>query len=92
MARIRIGVIGTGFGVRVQIPGFLESGELEVVAVVSRSERRAREVAARFAIPHALTDHRALLDLPQLDAVSVVTSPDTHPALVADALAAGKHV
>jgi len=91
-AKIRIGVVGTGFGVRVQIPGFLESGEFEVVGVVSRSEQRASEVAARFAIPHALTDPSALLALPQLEAVSVVTSPDTHPALVGDALAAGKHV
>jgi predicted dehydrogenase len=92
VARIRIGVIGTGFGVRVQIPGFLESGEFEVVGVVSHSERRAREVAAEFSIPHAFSDHRELLALRDLDAVSVATTPDAHAPLVHEALAAGKHV
>ena len=92
MARIRIGVIGTGFGVRVHIPGFQESGEFDVVGVVSHAEQRGREVAERFAIPHVFTDHRALLALPGLEAVSVASTPDRHPEHVIDALAAGKHV
>jgi len=92
VARIRIAVIGTGFGTRVQIPGFQESGEFEVVAVGSHAERRACEVAERFAIPHAFWDHRALLALPGLDVVSVVTTPEFHEPLVLETLAAGKHV
>jgi predicted dehydrogenase len=92
VARIRIAVIGTGFGTRVQIPGFQESGEFDVVAVGSHSEQRAREVAERFAIPHAFSDHHVLLQLPDLDAVSVATTPDLHEPLVRAALAAGKHV
>lgn len=92
MARIKIGVIGTGFGSRVHVPGLQASGEFEVVGVVSHSERRAREVAERFAIPHALTDPAALLALPGLEAVTVATTPERHLALTRDALAAGKHV
>ena len=64
MARIRIAVIGTGFGVRVQIPGFQESDEFDVVAVGSHSAERARAVADRCGIPHAFSDHRELLALP----------------------------
>jgi len=92
VSRIRIGVIGTGFGARVHIPGFQESGAFEVIGVVSHSQRRADEVARQYAIPHALTDHHALLALPGLDAVSVVVSPDRHLPLVLDVLAAGKHL
>ncbi|HYC24162.1 MAG TPA: Gfo/Idh/MocA family oxidoreductase [Candidatus Bathyarchaeia archaeon] len=91
-SKIPIGIIGTGFAVRVQIPGFLESGDFDVVAVVSGKEKRAREVAERFGIRHALTDYRAMLALPDVEAVSVVSSPDLHLPMVLDALAAGKHV
>lgn len=92
MAKIRVGVIGTGFAVRVQIPGFLESGEFEVVAVVSGKEKRAHEVAQRFGIRHALIDYRELLALSEVEAVSVVSTPDQHTAMTLDSLAAGKHV
>lgn len=92
VARLRIGVIGTGFGVRVHVPGFRESGDFEVVGIVSHGERRAREVAEREGIAHAFTDHRALLALPGLDAVSVASTPDRHAEHLIDALAAGKHV
>jgi predicted dehydrogenase len=45
----------------------------------------------RFAIPHVFTDHRTLLALPGLDAVSVASTPDRHRARRRP-LAAGKHV
>jgi predicted dehydrogenase len=92
MSRIRIGVIGTGFGARVHVPGLQETGEFEVIGIVSHAEQRGREVAERFAIAHAFTDHRDLLALPGLDAVTVTSTPDHHPEHVVDALAAGKHV
>jgi predicted dehydrogenase len=89
--RIRIGVAGVGFGAMVHIPAFQSEG-LEVVAVSARRLARAEEAAQRFAIPHAFDDFAAMLALPGLDAVSIVTPPATHRQLVTQALAAGKHV
>jgi predicted dehydrogenase len=62
------------------------------VAVASARAERARAVAAEFGIAHALTDYEALLRLPDLDAVSIVTPPHLHAPMALAALAAGKHV
>lgn len=89
--RVRIGVIGVGFGATVHLPAFQSEG-VEVVAVCSQRAERAAKAAQDFHIPHAFTDHREMLKLPGLDAVSIVTPPATHCQIALDALAAGKHV
>ena len=88
---LRIGVIGVGFGSRVQIPAFLQEG-LEVAAVCARRRERAERVAREFDIPHAYADYREMLRLPGLDAVSIVTPRYLHHPMAMAALAAGKHV
>ncbi len=88
---IRIGVIGVGFGAKVQAPAFEAEG-FEVVAVCSRRAERAREAAASLGIPHSYTDYRRMLEQPDLDAVSIVTPPNLHHDMAVAALDAGKHV
>ena len=90
-APLRIGVIGVGFGTQVQIPAFQSEG-VEVVAVCARREERAREAANRFGIPLALTDYRRLLEMDDLDVVSVVAPHSLHREMAEAALVAGKHV
>lgn len=90
--RLRVGVVGTGFGTAVQIPGFQAYPRTEVVAVVSAHEARARAAAARFGVAHAYTDYDAFLEQPDLDAVSITSPPHTHHAMTLAALRAGKHV
>ncbi len=87
----RIGIIGVGWGARVQIPAFRATG-WEVVAIVGRTEEKVQRIAARYGIPHAFTDYRMLLDLPQVDLVSIVTPPAWHKEMSVAALQAGKHV
>jgi predicted dehydrogenase len=88
---LRIGVVGVGFGALVQIPGFLSEG-VEVVAVCSRREERARAAAEKFGIPHVFTDYNQMLESPDLDAVSIVTPLPLHKPFSIAALEAGKHV
>ena len=88
---LRIGVIGVGFGSRIQPPGFLSEG-LEVVAVCASRQERAESVAREFGIPHAYADYREMLRLPGLDAVSIVTPRHLHHPMAMAGLAAGKHV
>ena len=89
---IGVGIVGTGFGVRVQLPLWQHTPGARVTAVCSHNEGRARQVADRFGLAHAVTDYRALAELPDVDLVSVVTSPELHyPASMA-AIEAGKHV
>jgi predicted dehydrogenase len=75
---IRVGVIGTGFGALTHIPGFQRSQDVEVVAVASGREQRARQVAAKFGLQASYGDYRQMLAEQQLDLVSIVTPPGLH--------------
>lgn len=87
---VKVGVIGTGWTDRVQIPAF-QAGGLEVLAVASRDLDRARVVAGRHGVEHAVGDWRELLDMP-IDIISVTSPPRLHVEQASAALQAGKHV
>ena len=90
--RIRVGVIGTGFGSLVQIPGFQRSPGVEVVAVASGREARARQMAEKFGLSAAYGDYRQMLAEQSLDLVSIVTPPYLHHAMALAAVERGCHV
>jgi predicted dehydrogenase len=89
--RLRIGVVGVGFGATVHIPAFQSEG-LDVVAVCARRPERAQACAAQFGIPNAFTDYHAMLRMPGLDAVSIASPVGLHYEQTIKALDAGKHV
>jgi predicted dehydrogenase len=90
--RIRVAVIGTGFGARIQVPAFAASGRFEVVALVGRRAEHVQPLAERLGVARALTSVDAALAIPGLAAVSVATPPDTHAEYAIAAARAGKHV
>jgi predicted dehydrogenase len=86
----RIGIIGTGWGARVQVPTFREAG-LSVVAIAGHNHNRTQAVAGELGV-QAHDDWRAVVTSPEVDLVSIVTPPSEHRAMALAALAAGKHV
>ena len=92
MRRLRIAVVGTGFGARIHVPGLRASGRFDVVALVGRNEARTREVAARHGVPVACGSLEDTLAATDVDAVTIATPPATHAALTIAAARAGKHV
>jgi predicted dehydrogenase len=91
--KLRIGLVGTGFGTRVHLPGYAAMpDEVAVVAVCSAKRSRAEETASRFGIPHATDDYRELVTSPEVDLVDICTPPDSHHEIALAAIAAGKHV
>lgn len=89
---IRIAVVGTGFGARIQVPGFRASGRFEVAALVGRSPERLARAAARLGDLRTCASIEEALALPGLDAVSIATPPATHAAYATLAARGGKHV
>ncbi len=89
---VGVGIIGTGFGVRVQIPVWAQTPGAKVTAICSSDRSRAEQVAQRFGIPHAVTSPRELAALPAVDLVSVATPPHLHFEGALAAIEAGKHV
>jgi predicted dehydrogenase len=64
---------------------------VEVVAAFSPSARRRADFAARFPFPTVDSIER-VLDDSSIDAVAILTPPNTHLDLVRRAAAAGKHI
>jgi predicted dehydrogenase len=89
---LRIGVIGTGFARRVQLPALRLVPGTVVTAVASGSVERARAVAAEFGVPHAFGSGDALARSPDVDLVVVSSTPDGHAGPAIAGLEAGKHV
>lgn len=84
----RIGIIGTGWGARVQAPTFREAG-LDVIAIAGHNRERTRVVADDLGL-RAFDDWRDLLA--EVDLISIVTPPSEHREMALAALEAGKHV
>jgi predicted dehydrogenase len=88
--RIRIAVVGTGFGARIHVPGLRASGRFEVTAVVGRDPARTEAAAQRAGVPRAVTTLDEALD--GCDAVAIATPPATHAPLAIAAARARRHV
>lgn len=90
--KIGIGIIGTGFARKVQIPAFLACGGANVVSVASGRLSNAEDTAREFNIGHFTGDWRETVERADVDLVCVTTPPDTHFEMTMRALELGKHV
>lgn len=89
---VRVGVIGTGFGRRVQLPGLGLVPGVAVTAIASGRRAHAEAVAAEHGIPQVFDDGAALARSAAVDLVIVSSTPGTHARFAIAALEAGKHV
>ena len=73
-------------------PAFGEIEGSQIVAVMSRSEVRARTYAIKHGIPKWFTDAQQLIDDPDVNAVYIATPPSSHATFAIMAMKAGKPV
>lgn len=90
--RIRFGVMGTGRIVARWMHDVAAMEEIEVVAIASRDEARAKEAARRYGIARACGSYEALLEDDLCDAVYIATPHAMHRDCAMLAMKAGKHV
>jgi predicted dehydrogenase len=86
----RVGIVGSGFGVRSHLPALIAHPRFEVVALASPTN--AARVAAERKIPHAFSSCAEMVAGIKLDAVVIAAPPFTHRDDVLAALDAGVHV
>jgi len=91
-AAIGVGVVGTGFGQKVHIPGLQAHHRTQVVAVYHRDLAQAQAVAAAHNIPVACDSVDALVQHPEVAAVAVSTPPFLHYPMAQTVLKGGKHL
>ncbi len=93
MQPVRWGIISTAKIGRVKvIPGMMKSPLCDVIAVASRDEASAREMADELGIPKAYGSYEALLADPEIEAVYNPLPNHLHVPMTLAAAAAGKHV
>ena len=82
----RIGIIGLGKIAHDQhVPSIKANPDFELIATSSQ-----RGIGLE-GVPHAFSDYRDMLKMPDLDAVAICTPPQVRHAIARDALMAGKH-
>lgn len=90
--RLAIAVVGLGIG-RHHLKGYQElPGQYEIKAVCDLKQDELERAKTDFGVAHVFTDYAELLRAPGLDIVDICTPPNTHRALIEQALAAGLHV
>ncbi len=93
MGTIRLGLIGAGRIGKVHAEALaLRIPEARVQAVADVNLAEAEALARRFAIPHACTDHRRIIDDPAIDAVVICSPTDTHARYICEAAGRRKHI
>src|SRR5512136_757636 len=93
MKKVVWGVLSTAkIGRERALPGMKKSDLLEIRAIASREQARARATADALGIPVAYGSYEALLADPAIEAVYNPLPNHLHVPLTLQAAAAGKHV
>ncbi|MDH8701429.1 1,5-anhydro-D-fructose reductase (1,5-anhydro-D-mannitol-forming) [Dysgonomonadaceae bacterium PH5-43] len=90
---IKWGLIGCGNVCEVKSgPAFYKCDGSSLVAVMCRTEVKAKDFAKRHNVSKYYTDADALINDPEVDIVYVATPPDSHAELAIKTMKAGKPV
>jgi predicted dehydrogenase len=93
MDTVRLAIVGCGNISQLNVPGYLQHPQCEVVAlcdtVSSRAERRAQQWGIT---PKIYTDYAQVLHDPHIDALELLTPTYLHAEQIIAGLKAGKHV
>ena len=93
MKKLKWGFIGCGEVTEKKSgPAFNEVEGSEVVAVMSRNEKKARSYAERHKVKKWYTDAQELIDDTEVNAVYIATPPSSHATFAIMAMHAGKPV
>lgn len=88
---LKVGVIGLGVGER-HIVGYNAIPGVEVTACCDIDPQKLRDVADRQDVPGRYADYRAIVEDPDIDAVSICSYDDAHVDQAVAAFESGKHV
>ncbi len=89
---MRIGILGTGFARRVQIPAFLSCKDTEIVSIASGSRENAEKTAREFNVAHFTDNWRETVERADVDLICITTPPVFHREMALYALERNKHV
>jgi myo-inositol 2-dehydrogenase/D-chiro-inositol 1-dehydrogenase len=91
--KVNVGLVGTGRIGRLHAEHLaFRIPQADLLAVSDIVAEAAQRCAAAFDVPTATQDHRAIMENPDIEAVVICSSTDTHARMIEEAAAAGKHI
>ncbi|CAM3349853.1 inositol 2-dehydrogenase [Paenibacillus taichungensis] len=91
--KVRIGIIGAGRIGKIHADNLLRNPHAEIVGISDLfAGPELEEWASSRGIPVVTTDSSQLIAMPNVDAVLICSSTDTHVPLIEQAAQAGKHI
>ncbi|MGI0481887.1 Gfo/Idh/MocA family protein [Geminocystis sp. CENA526] len=90
--KIKVAIVGTGFGKQIHLPAFQIHPRTEVTAIYHRDLNKARSIAQEYNIPYAMDNYENICSSPNVDVVSISTPPFLHYEMAKIALENDKHI
>ena len=93
MKKLKVGIIGAGRIGQVHAKSITyHIPQAEIVAISDIYVEGAKKVAEELGIPNYYQDYHEILNNPEIDAVLICSSTDTHADIACEAAEAGKHI
>lgn len=92
MQKIRVGIIGTGFGARVHAPWLRAHAGYDVRAIASVRRGDEERIRSDSGVDRVYLDSGRMLAEEELDLVVIASAPGMHRAMTLQALERGLHV
>ena len=93
MKKLKVGIIGAGRIGQVHAKSITyHIPQAEILAISDIYEDGAAKVANELGIPAYYKDYHKILENPDIDAVLICSSTDTHADIACEAATAGKHI
>lgn len=93
MKKLNVGIIGAGRIGQVHAKSITyHIPQAKIVAISDIYYEGAEKVAESLGIPNAYEDYHEILNNPEIDAVLICSSTDTHADIAVEAAEAGKHI
>ncbi|GGG07179.1 1-carboxy-3-chloro-3,4-dihydroxycyclo hexa-1,5-diene dehydrogenase [Paenibacillus albidus] len=89
---LKVGIIGTGFGVKGHLQAFQYHPYTEVIALCGRNTAKLRAAGKEFGVDFLYTDYMELMSNPLIDIVCVVVPNHLHLSIIMEAARRGKHI
>ena len=80
MKPLKIGLIGTGGIAQTHMRALAKTDQIQVVACCDLVEEKAQRTAKEYGVPKVFTDYHELLEMDEIEAVSVCTWNQAHCA------------
>src|SRR5207253_11353443 len=83
--KVGIGILGSQFVAEIHAESYRHVPEAKIIGVASPTPGHAEQLAQKYGIPHAFTDYRQLLEMPEVELVDLCLPNNRHCQATVDA-------